>query len=171
MNKIRIRQVTMADLDTVTKIEAICFPATEKASKDSFKQRISTFPRGFWLAELNNEIIGFINGAASNKTTIEDEFFSDMSLHCDNGENIAIFGLDVLPQYQRNGYAAQLIKHYIKIAKEDNRKKVLLTCKKHLVHYYTKFGFNNCGVSQSVHGGAQWFDMELNLVSLTNSSV
>ena len=35
------------------------------------------------------------------------------------------------------------------------------TCKEHLIPYYEKFGYRNCGVSESVHGGAVWYDMRL----------
>ncbi|MEA3423416.1 MAG: GNAT family N-acetyltransferase, partial [Bacillota bacterium] len=31
--------------------------------------------------------------------------------------------------------------------------------KEHLVHYYSKFGFANEGISESAHGGAAWYDM------------
>ena len=37
----------------------------------------------------------------------------------------------------------------------------VLTCKDKLVHYYEKFGFQNEGVSESVHGGAMWYQMRL----------
>ena len=36
---------------------------------------------------------------------------------------------------------------------------IVLTCKDHLVHYYSRFGFKKVGVSASVHGGAVWYDM------------
>ena len=38
---------------------------------------------------------------------------------------------------------------------------MILTCKKHLIDFYSGFGFVNCGISKSVHGGAVWYDMEL----------
>ena len=39
------------------------------------------------------------------------------------------------------------------------QKGVVLTCEKHLVPYYEKFGFVNAGLSGSVHGGDVFYDM------------
>ena len=82
-------------------------------------------------------------------------------MHNPNGNYQAIFGLDVLPEYQRQGIAAQLMSHMIDASKSACRKGVILTCKDKLIHYYAKFGFKNKGVSKSQHGGATWYDMIL----------
>ena len=50
----------------------------------------------------------------------------------------------------------------IKLSKERGKKGIVLTCKEHLIHFYEKFGYKNMGKSNSVHGGAVWYDM-LNL--------
>ncbi|MCY6482957.1 GNAT family N-acetyltransferase [Clostridium aestuarii] len=163
MNNLKIRNVLPEELDCITEIEATCFPAAEAAPKNVFKERFSVFPEGFFVAELNNEIIGFINGGVTNENHIQDEFFETMSLHIPNGDNIAIFGLDVHPKYQKRGYAKQLMKHFIESAKKSDRKNVLLTCKNHLIEYYKQFGYINEGVSESIHGGAEWYDMYLEL--------
>ncbi|GAA0180147.1 GNAT family N-acetyltransferase [Clostridium sediminicola] len=163
MKELKIRNVSKNDLDYVTKIEAACFPAAEAATKNIFEERISVFPEGFFVAELNNEIIGFINGGVTNKNSIEDDFFESMNLHIPNGDNIVIFGLDVHPKYQNKGYAKELMNHFIESSKKTSRKKVLLTCKEHLIKYYEGFGYLNDGVSESEHGGAKWYDMYLEL--------
>ena len=51
--------------------------------------------------------------------------------------------------------------HMINSAKKYNREGVVLTCKDKLIHYYEKFGFNNMGISESVHGNVIWYDMFL----------
>ena len=38
-----------------------------------------------------------------------------------------------------------------------------LTCKKRLIGMYEHFGFRLIGQARSEHGGAQWFDMDLDL--------
>lgn len=158
---LHIRNAILEDLHQITTIEARCFPKAEAASKSIFRERMKVFSKGFFVAEIEGRIIGFINGGATDKEHIEDEFFSDMSHHNDKGPNLVIFGLDVLPEYQKKGYAQQLMEHFIKEAKNAGRKKILLTCKEHLISYYQRFGYINEGVSQSVHGGAKWFDMYL----------
>lgn len=51
--------------------------------------------------------------------------------------------------------------HLIEASKKYDRKGLILTCKEYLIHYYSKFGFYNLGVSDSTHGGAVWYDMIL----------
>ncbi len=163
MNPLKIRKVLPQDLDCITQIEAICFPAAEAAPRKVFKERLSVFPAGFFVAELNHQIIGFINSGVTNESHIEDDFFKTMDLHIPNGDNIVIFGLDVHPNYQKRGHAKELMNHFIEAAKIDGRKNILLTCKAHLIEFYEQFGYVNEGVSQSEHGGAKWYDMYLEL--------
>ena len=86
-----------------------------------------------------------------------------MSHHCQTGSTLAVFGLDVHPSHQHNGYAKTLLDAFIAYARESKREKVILTCKEHLLHYYERFGFINDGISESEHGGATWYDMTLKL--------
>ena len=48
-------------------------------------------------------------------------------------------------------------------ARQAGRRKVTLTCKAHLIGMYGHFGFTLIGKARSVHGGAEWFDMDLRL--------
>jgi len=163
MHKIKLRNVTIEDLDIVTQIEATCFPPTEAASKEKIKDRILTYPNGFILAEVEGDIAGFINGASTDARTIEDEFFDTMDLHNDNGKNLVIYSLAVLPEHQRKGVAKRLMEQYIAFARSETKETVVLTCKKPLIDYYEQFGYENYGVSNSEHGGAEWYDLILKL--------
>ncbi|MCD2348631.1 GNAT family N-acetyltransferase [Clostridium guangxiense] len=160
---IKIRQVSIKDLDEVAKIEKICFPEAEAAARESFEKRIKTFPESFFVAEKDKKIIGFINGCITNEATIYDELYENSLLHVKDGAYQTIFGLDVIPDYRNQGIAAQLMNYMIKAAKGSGRKGVILTCKEKLIHYYSKFGYVNKGISRSVHGGARWYDMILEL--------
>ena len=158
---INIRNVSIEDLDAVSEVEAKCFPEAEAASKASFEKRIKTFPKNFYVAEVERKIIGLINGCITNEKTIYDELFSDVSLHIPNGDYQAIFGLDVIPDYRNQGIAAQLMNHMIEASRAANRKGLILTCKEHMNDYYSKFGFKNKGISNSQHDNAVWYDMIL----------
>lgn len=158
---IRIIQASLADLDSVTAVEAVCFPAAEAAGRQSFARRLETFPEAFFLAVHDGRIIGFINGCVTNERIIRDEMYEDSSLHNPDGAYQSIFGLDVLPEYRNRGIAAMLMEHMIRDARENGRRGLILTCKDRLIHYYEKFGYKNMGVSASVHGGAVWYDMLL----------
>ncbi len=156
-----IRQVKPEDLPAVAEVELACFPEAEAAPREVLGERIRVFPGSFFVAEIDNKIVGFINGSVTNDEVISDELFSNTNLHLSQGKYQAIFGLDVVPQYRKKGIAAQLMKYLILKAKEAGRKGVILTCKEHLIPYYQTFGYMNKGVSQSTHGGAIWYDMIL----------
>ena len=156
-----VRQVVREDLDGVTRVEAVCFPEAEAAARDSFSQRISVFPESFFVAEQDGRIIGFINGAVTDRRTIADEMFEDAGLHQPDGAYQSIFGLDVLPEFQHQGIASLLMRHLIADARQKGRAGLILTCKDRLIGFYEQFGYRNLGVSQSVHGGAVWYDMIL----------
>lgn len=154
-----IRNVTLGDLDAVTEVEAVCFPAAEAATRASFEQRIQTFPESFFVMEKGGRIIGFINGCVTDRTTICDEMFEDSSWHMPDGSWQSIFGLDVIPEYQHQGLASRLMEYMIADAASKGRNGLILTCKDRLIGFYEKFGYRSMGVSASVHGGAVWYDM------------
>lgn len=156
-----IRQVRPEDLDAVARVEAVCFPEAEAATRDSFAQRIGAFPESFFVAEKDGEIIGFINGCVTDSQVIGDEMFEDAGLHNPKGAYQSIFGLDVLPEYQHQGIASMLMRHLIEEARSGGRKGLILTCKDRLIGFYETFGYRSLGISDSVHGGAVWYDMIL----------
>ena len=76
------------------------------------------------------------------------------------------FGVNTIPEYRKKGYAGQLINRAIEDARKQGRKGLVLTCKEHLLHYYSKFGFENEGKSNSNHGGATWYQMRLKFAKI-----
>lgn len=87
--------------------------------------------------------------------------YEDAALHDENGSWQMIFGVNTLPEYRKKGYASKLINHMIDSAKKEKRSGVVLTCKKELISFYSKFGFFDEGISESQHGGAVWHQMRL----------
>lgn len=158
---VKIRPVTLQDLEAVSEVEMACFPEAEAATKTSFEQRIRTFPDSFFVAELEGKIVGFVNGSVINGKVIYDDLFHDTSLHIPEGKYQTIFGLDVVPEHRRKGIAELLMANMIESARKAGRYGLVLTCKEHLIPYYEKFGFVNLGVSGSTHGGATWYDLVL----------
>ena len=156
-----VRPVRMGDLDAVTRVEAVCFPEAEAAARDSFSQRMRTFPESFFVAEAEGEIIGFINGCVTDCRTICDEMFADTGYHDPDGAYQSIFGLAVVPQWQHKGVASMLMRHLIEEAEKRGKAGLILTCKDRLIGFYEQLGYRNLGVSRSVHGGAVWYDMIL----------
>ncbi len=157
-----IRTATMEDLAAVTAVEAACFPAAEAAKEADFAARLRVYPDHFWLLEDGDgTLVSFVNGLVTDEPTIRDEMYENAALHNESGAWQMIFGVNTLPQYRRQGLAAMVMERVIADAKAQGRKGCVLTCKEKLIHYYEKFGFQNEGVSQSVHGGVVWYDMRL----------
>lgn len=158
-----IRIVEPNDLDDLVRLESICFPKAEAATRESFEYRIAAFPESFYVAVEDDEIIGIVNGCVTDNSVISDELYEPEGGHNPNGKNQAIFGLLVDPRYQKSGIAASLMNYFMNVAKQAGREKMILTCKEHLVKYYERFGFVNYGISKSTHGGAVWYDMTADL--------
>ena len=105
--------------------------------------------------------MGFLDGMVSGSPELTDVMFADASLHDPKGDWQMIFGLNTIPEYRNRGCAGQLIDRCIADAKQEGRRGVVLTCLEEKIPYYEKFGFQNEGVSGSVHGGAVWYSMRI----------
>lgn len=156
-----IKKAEIKHLKEIIEIEKICFPPLEAANQKEFEERFKLFGNHFIIALNNDKVIGFINGSCTNSTILADELYHDAYLHDEKGEYQTVFGLDVLPDYQHQGVASQLMECFISIAKQENRKGIILTCKDHLVGFYERFGYQCLGTSASTHGGTKWNDMIL----------
>jgi len=158
-----MRKVEPNDLDGLVRLENICFPAAEAATRETFEYRIATFPESFYVAVEKGEIIGIVNGCVTDSLVISDDLFEPDGGHKPDGKNQAIFGLLVDPRHRKQGIAASLMNYFMEVARKAGREKMILTCKERLIKYYEGFGYVNQGVSKSVHGGAVWFDMVADL--------
>jgi ribosomal protein S18 acetylase RimI-like enzyme len=156
-----IRHATIKDLDAITAVEAECFPAAEAATYESIKGRLEVFADHFWLLEDGDTMVSFVNGMLTDTPDLADEMYEDAALHVPSGAWQMIFGVDTIPAFRRQGCAEQLLNHVIEQCKRENRRGLVLTCKEHLLHYYAKFGFQNEGISPSVHGNVRWYQMRL----------
>lgn len=155
------RTAQLSDLDRVTEIEYICFPAEQAATRAAFEQRIKTFPSHFILLEHEGTPIGFVNGAVLDARYIEDEMYEHTDSHNEQGAYQSVYGLDVLPEYRGRGLAHKLMAQLIDQAKKEGRRGVTLTCLEEKIGFYETMGFKNEGVSDSSHGGVVWNNMIL----------
>lgn len=156
-----IRKGTIEDAEILSKVEATCFPPNEAATSKEIQERLDVYANHFLLLFEEDRLISFIDGFCTNQRDLTDEMYSDTSMHDEDGDWQMIFGLNTLPSYQRQGYAAKIMNVMINMARQEKRKGLVLTCKDRLVPYYSKFGFKNEGVSSSVHGGVVWYQMRL----------
>lgn len=161
MNKVIIRNAKSDEGTILAEIEKRCFPEAEAASEKSIIERLHMFPENFFVAEADGEIVGFINGGATDEPHLPDEMYHDIKLHKPNGKYQTVFGLSVLEEYRKNGIGGMLIRHMIEESQKRGRRGVILTCKDYRIAYYEKFGFINYGLSDSSHGNASWYDMRV----------
>ena len=103
----RIRTATQDDLDAICRVEAICFPASEAGTRESFAARLQGFSPSFPSVGDEGRLIGFVNGMVTDDRTISDVMFEQAELHKEDGKWQSVFGLDVLPEHRRKGYAGQ----------------------------------------------------------------
>ena len=161
MQEIIIRQANIADLDAVTELEQQCFPASEAASRDTFSQRLRSFPGYFWTVESGGQIAAMINGMTTDSRDLTDEMYENTTLYSAGGAWLMLFGVATHPAYRKHGLASRLMNHVIEKMKQQGRQGIVLTCKEDLLPFYQQFGFVSEGISESVHGGTVWQQMRL----------
>ena len=151
----------MSDLDAVASVEAECFPPAEAATKEEFAERLRYYGDYFWLMFEDEKLIAFVDGFVTDEKDLTDEMYEKASMHNENGAWQMIFGVNTIPSHRRQGHAGLLIRQAIEDARTQGRKGLVLTCKEALIHYYSSFGFENEGISESVHGNVTWYQMRL----------
>ena len=163
MEKYEFRNIRPEETDQVVKIEQICFPPNEACSEKDMKERILQIPDLFLVAvdRKTGKMAAFLNGLATNREHLTDDFFTDADQHDPDGTNIMLLGLDVLPEHQHQGLARELMEQYKEREQVKGRKKLILTCLPDKVEMYKKFGFKDHGIGDSVWGGEAWHEMDI----------
>jgi ribosomal protein S18 acetylase RimI-like enzyme len=161
LEKYEFRSIRSEEADEAAAIEQICFPPNEACSEQHMKERIAKAPELFLVAvdRSTGKLAGFLNGLSTDEYTFRDEFFTDANLYNPDGKNIMLLGLDVLPEYRRQGIAKELVYSYARRERENGRQMLILTCLKPKVKMYEKMGFIDRGIANSTWGGEEWHEM------------
>lgn len=164
-NRFVFRNILPEEADQAVAIEQICFPPNEACSEKNMKERVARAPELFLVAvdKETGRIAGFLNGLATDETVFRDEFFTDATLYNPDGKNIMLLGLDVLPEYRRQGLATEIVRQYVLREQEKNRSRLILTCLQAKVEMYQKMGFQDNGIANSTWGGEEWHEMSYEL--------
>ncbi len=155
------RDIRPEEAEEAAGIEQICFPPNQACTPEMMKSRPEVAPALFLVAvdKKTGRLAGFLNGLATCETVFRDEFFTDASLHDPAGESVMLLGLDVLPEYRRQGLARRLVRTYQEREAAKGRKRLILTCLAEKVGMYESFGFQDLGLSGSSWGGEAWHEM------------
>ena len=155
------RAILPDEADQAVEIEQICFPPHEACSEQHMKERIEKAPELFLVA-VDREtglVAGVLNGLSTDEESFRDEFFTDAELYDPKGKNVMLLGLDVLPQYRRQGLGTALVEEYVRRERENGRQALILTCLQEKVAMYKKMGFYDDGIANSTWGGEEWHEM------------
>ena len=95
-----IRPAADTDIERMAEIEALCFPAAEAATLESFQKRFAVFPECFFVLEVSGIVVGHINGCAYSRPELPDALYSD-----DNA--IALTAMNAAVEDMIAGYEAQ----------------------------------------------------------------
>lgn len=158
---LEIRTGTPGDVNALAAVEKECFPPAEAATKEILEKRLACYGNHFWLLMKDGKLISFVDGMVTDESDLKDEMYEKAEMHKESGQWQMIFGVNTIPAERRRGYAAQVLHRVIADAKAQGRKGLVLTCKKALIPYYGKFGFEEEGKSESVHGHVTWYQMRL----------
>lgn len=163
--KYEFRSIKQDEAVQAVRIEQICFPPNEACSEKCMKERVAKAPELFLVAvdKETGKIAGFLNGLATDEHSFRDAFFTDANLYNPDGKNIMLLGLDVLPEYRKQGLARELVFQYCRREREKGREMLLLTCLPNKVKMYTKMGFVDRGIADSTWGGEEWHEMTYNI--------
>lgn len=161
MKRFEFRNIRQDEVEQAIAIEQICFPPNEACSPRAMKERIAVAPELFLVAvdKDTGKIAGFLNGLSTKESKFRDEFFTDVSLYDPEEKNIMLLGLDVLPEYRKQGLAREIVYQYRRREHEKGRNMLYLTCLANKVEMYKKFGFEDRGIADSTWGGEEWHEM------------
>lgn len=162
--RFHIRRPEAEEAKAIWEVEKASFPASEAASYEAIVHRINAFSDTFLVLAEENKIIGLLNGCRSSQPRIKDEMFLPSCKNDPNGDYVLLFGLAVAPEYRGLQCGALLMNQMVRQCREAGVKQLILTCKENYVPYYENIGYENHGKSDSVHGGAVWYDMVYPLV-------
>jgi voltage-gated potassium channel len=159
--KYEFRSIRPEEAEQAANIEKICFPPNEACSEQHMKERVAKAPELFLVAvdRSTGKLAGFLNGLSTDEYTFRDEFFTDADLYNPAGKNVMLLGLDVLPEYRRQGLAKELVCSYARKERGNGRQMLILTCLKSKVTMYEKMGFEDRGIADSTWGGEEWHEM------------
>lgn len=161
MLEVNVRQVQAADIATCHAIEQACFSLSEAASTEKISKRALLYQEGFLVAEVNGQVVAFINSGAADNPDLSDEDFKDLVNHDPNGSNMVVLSIAVDPNHQGLGISRILMEGFTAKARRMDKEAILRLCKQNMIKYYQRFNYIDAGRSASGHGGSQWHEMRL----------
>ena len=139
------RTIRQEEAEESVEIEQICFPPNEACSREHMIERIAAASELFLVAEdrRTGKIAGFLNGIATDENCFRDDFFTDARNHKKDGKNVMLLGLDVLPEYQKQGLAKEIMRALLADADEMELSVIELKATEAGERLYREAGFED----------------------------
>ncbi|GGO81408.1 N-acetyltransferase [Marinobacterium nitratireducens] len=157
------RPANASDVSRCFEIETLAYEGDEAATREKIATRISVYPQGFLVLELEGQVIGFINSGCANEVVMSDESFKELVGHDPDAPNVVIMSVVVDPAFQGKGYAGLLMDTFVANMKQLGKRSIHLMCRDQHVALYRRFGYRYTGPSASDHGGMSWHEMVMEL--------
>ena len=103
--------------------------------------------------------MGFINATKCHSETLTHH---SMSHHEPHGATLCIHSVCVSPQLRHRGIGTALLRHYVEYVVQQRPEvhRMALLCKRPLLEFYARAGFQLVGESAVSHGRDQWLEMK-----------
>lgn len=163
MSQLNFRNVLASDLNRCYEIESTAYEGDEAATYEKIAKRIEQYPEGFLVMERDGQLIGFINSGCAETVVMSDEEFKELVGHSAEAPNVVIMSVVIDPSHQGNGYASELMRHFVKRCRAMGKATIHLMCKERHVALYNKLGYQYVQPSPSIHGGMAWHEMVMTL--------
>lgn len=139
----KIREAKIEDIMEISELEKRI--EENPASYETLVRRFQLFPEGFYVAEDDGQIIGYIESCIWNKKEFNSfEEIKEFQKHHDvNASTLYIIFLATSPDYRNRGIGSMLLQKLINKASRLKKKKVQLVSKDGLESFYSRFGFRN----------------------------
>ena len=154
-----IRHAVIEDLSDVVDIEHNNFSSEEAASAQAMKERIETIADTFLIAEIDGQVVGYIEGPVIKEIYISDDLFYHVKPNIKQGGYIAVTSLSISESFKGQGIGTTLLAALKDLAVAQKRQGISLTCHDYLISYYEMNGFVDRGESVSKHGNSTWYNM------------
>lgn len=163
MSQLNFRNVLSGDVNRCYEIESTAYEGDEAATKEKIAKRIEQYPEGFLVMECDGQLIGFINSGCAETVVMSDEEFKELVGHSAEAPNVVIMSVVIAPSHQGNGYASELMQHFVERCRAMGKATIHLMCKERHVALYNKLGYKYVQPSPSSHGGTAWHEMVMTL--------
>ncbi|WP_432402254.1 GNAT family N-acetyltransferase [Wukongibacter sp. M2B1] len=118
-SKIEFRLANENDIEDIMRIETSSFGSEICEKSGVFLERINVFPKGFFIMEYGNEVIGYLSSEIwEYKDDIAEKDFilghSIKESHRDKGNELYISSMGVIPKYRGNKLGKLMFEEFSK---------------------------------------------------------